>query len=92
MRTQRGSMLEFVYALFFGCFHQRTTFPMTVLRSSPDGEIHPRTYVTCLSCGEELSYNWNNMKIEGRVTRDVNVPVPVRPTAVDAGSGRQAPI
>jgi hypothetical protein len=40
---------------------------MTVTTYSPqDGEAHQRTYVTCLHCGEELAYNWQKMRIEGR--------------------------
>src|SRR3569623_121967 len=60
-------MLRFLYAIIFGCFHSRTTFPMTVTTNSPqDGEAHQRTYVTCLHSGEEHAYNWQKMKIEGR--------------------------
>ena len=60
-------MLRLLYAFFFGCFHSKTTFPMTVTLHSPhDGEAHQRTYVACLHCGEEFVYNWQKMKIEGR--------------------------
>jgi hypothetical protein len=60
-------MFRFLYAFFFGCFHTRTTFPMTVTTHSPhDGESHQRTYVACLNCGEELAYNWQKMRVEGR--------------------------
>lgn len=63
-------MFRFLHAFFFGCFHSRTTFPMTVTtHSTHDGEAHQRTYVTCLHCGEELAYNWQKMKIEGRSRR-----------------------
>jgi len=73
-------MFRFLYAFFFGCFHSRTTFPMTVTTYSPhDGEAHQRTYVTCLHCGEELAYNWQKMKIEGR-SRVLSAPTaPVIP-------------
>ncbi len=40
----------------FGCSHKRTTLPMT---------LSQRTYVTCLTCGEELAYNWDKMRLEG---------------------------
>lgn len=60
-------MLQFLYAFFFGCFHTRTTFPMTLSsRSTLDGEVSRQTYVTCLNCGEEIAYNWDKMKMEGR--------------------------
>ena len=40
---------------------------MTVTtHSQHDGEAHQRTYVTCLHCGEELAYNWQKMRTEGR--------------------------
>lgn len=42
----------------FGCPHKRTTLPMT---------LSQRTYVTCLTCGEELAYNWDKMRREGRL-------------------------
>src|SRR4051812_17303879 len=60
-------MLRFLYAFFFGCFHTRTTFPMTVtMHSAHEGDARQRTYVACLDCGEELAYDWQKMKIEGR--------------------------
>ncbi len=59
-------MLRNLYAFFFGCFHSRTTFPMTITRRSPEtGEVQRRTYVTCLNCGEEIAYNWDKMQTEG---------------------------
>jgi hypothetical protein len=77
-------MFRSLYAFFFGCFHTRTTFPMTVTTYSPhDGEAHQRTYVACLHCGEELAYNWQKMRIEGR-SRILDIPsmaapvVPIR--------------
>jgi hypothetical protein len=58
-------MLRFLGAFFFGCFHARTTFPITLTtRSSVDGLVRRRTYVACLHCGEELAYNWQEMKLE----------------------------
>jgi len=80
-------MFRFLYAFFFGCFHSRTTFPMTVTTHSPqDGETHQRTYVTCLHCGEELAYNWQKMRIEGR-SRVLNAPAaPVIPIQSERAS------
>jgi RNase P subunit RPR2 len=53
---------------------------MTVTTYSPqDGEAHQRTYVTCLHCGEELAYNWQKMRMEGR-SRVLSAPAaPVIP-------------
>ncbi len=72
-------MFRFLYAFFFGCFHTHTTFPMTVTtHSSQDGEAHQRTYVACLQCGEELAYNWQKMRVEGR-SRILGVPTAAAP-------------
>jgi hypothetical protein len=40
---------------------------MTLSRRGENGEISRRTYVTCLTCGEELAYNWDKMRTEGRL-------------------------
>ena len=58
-------MLRYLLALFFGCPHSKTTFPMTVTARSVDGEVRRRTYVACLHCGEEIDYNWQTMQTEG---------------------------
>lgn len=70
-------MLRFLNEFFFGCFHSRTTFPMTISRRSPEnGEIQRRTYVTCLTCGEEIAYNWDKMQTEGSF-HAASAPAPV---------------
>jgi hypothetical protein len=45
---------------FFGCSHKRTSFPLTPKRPSN----HVGAYVTCLDCGKEFGYNWNEMRVE----------------------------
>ncbi len=45
--------MNWLIAFFFGCFHQRTTFPITIKK---------RTYVACLTCGKELPYDWQKMR------------------------------
>ena len=73
--------LQYVFELLFGCVHSRTTFPMTLALQSPiDGETKRRTYVACLCCGKELTYNWDKMRIEG-VSRDYS-PRPLSNPAV----------
>jgi hypothetical protein len=52
---------------FFGCLHKRTTLPMTLTQCGSNGEVSRRTYVTCLTCGEEIAYNWDKMRTEGRL-------------------------
>lgn len=47
-------MFNSLVELVFGCSHKRTTFPQT---------NHGGTYVACLDCGKEFSYNWEAMRI-----------------------------
>jgi len=53
-------MLSSVFDSLFGCSHRRTTFPMTPKR--PTARLG--AYVTCLDCGKEFAYNWNEMRME----------------------------
>src|ERR1700675_5150926 len=53
-------MLSSVLDSLFGCSHRRTTFPMTPKR--PTARLG--AYVTCLDCGKEFAYNWNEMRME----------------------------
>jgi hypothetical protein len=68
-------MLQFFNSLF-GCSHQRTTFPMTLGRKGagqpPSGAVRSGTYVVCLDCGKEFSYDWSEM----RVGQPVVAPLP----------------
>lgn len=72
-------MWRFPVAMSFGCFHKKTTLPMTLSQCGVNGEISQRTYVTCLTCGEELAYNWDKMRMEGRSTREVPPRLPMPP-------------
>jgi hypothetical protein len=63
-------MIKSVMNLFFGCGHQRTTFPLTPARRSAipgsnySGEKRNHgTYVVCLDCGKEFAYNWREMRL-----------------------------
>ena len=60
--------------LFFGCGHNRTTFPLTPARrkgnagSSYAGPAKRNgTYVVCLDCGKEFDYNWKEMRLGNMV-------------------------
>jgi hypothetical protein len=59
-------MLSFVASLF-GCAHRRCTFPITMTKSgqlhSNEAATNSKTYVVCLDCGKELSYDWQQMKV-----------------------------
>jgi hypothetical protein len=57
-------MLQSLINAFFGCSHRRTTFPQTPTRkSSGYSASRSGTYVTCLDCGKELAYNWDEMRV-----------------------------
>ena len=57
---------------------------MTVTNKSPvEGQLRRRTYVTCLQCGEELAYNWQEMKAEGP-----SFGYPLRSKIVSIAAGR----
>ena len=70
-------MLQNLFNSFFGCSHQRTTFPLTPSRKNakyksaspaPSG-----TYVVCLDCGKEFAYDWAGMRIGRQVAERVPV-------------------
>ena len=53
-------MRHFISSLF-GCAHRRCTFPITATKTA---EKRPATtYIVCLDCGQEFSYDWERMKI-----------------------------
>jgi hypothetical protein len=58
-------MLDSILNALFGCSHNRTTFPLTPGRNfkAPVGAQRHGTYVACLDCGQEFSYNWAEMRI-----------------------------
>jgi predicted transcriptional regulator len=58
-------MLSFVASLF-GCAHPHCTFPMTSSKASPAQGLR-NTYIVCLDCGKEFSYDWQQMKKVRRV-------------------------
>ena len=48
----------------FGCGHRRYSFPITIRsRSRCQAASLTGTYVVCLDCGKELSYDWDDMKL-----------------------------
>jgi len=57
-------MLAKVLESFFGCWHSRYSFPITVKRGRRSAAaMVTGTYIVCLDCGKELPYDWNQMKI-----------------------------
>ena len=59
------SMIDSLLNTLLFCAHRRTTFPMTSRppHASSTVPIGKRTYVICLDCGKEFSYNWEEMRI-----------------------------
>jgi len=55
-------MLTSILNSLFGCSHRRTTFPMSLKGAS----AQLGAYVTCLDCGKEFAYNWQEMRMEQR--------------------------
>lgn len=54
-----------IFDTFFGCWHSRYSFPITVrgkARRSQAASL-TGTYVVCLDCGKELPYDWKEMKV-----------------------------
>jgi hypothetical protein len=47
-----------------GCRHARYSFPVTIRGARrPQAAMLTGTYVTCLECGREFSYDWQEMKV-----------------------------
>ena len=55
------SMIDSLINLVFRCPHRRLTRPVTPVsrRGEPSGD----TYVVCLDCGKQFSYDWEKMRI-----------------------------
>jgi hypothetical protein len=73
-------MFQTILNSLFGCSHQRTTFPLTPARKSSGhpapGVARSATYVVCLDCGKEFSYDWSRMRVGQPVTARVPAPAP----------------
>jgi len=65
-------MISKLMDAMFGCHHARYSFTITVRagsRRSPTAQI-TGTYVACLDCGKEFSYDWHEMKVVGSQTKE----------------------
>jgi hypothetical protein len=52
--------------VLFGCAHKNLGFPITVRgarRRESEAAAATGTYVVCLDCGHEFSYDWSQMKV-----------------------------
>jgi hypothetical protein len=53
-------VIDRLFNIFFGCAHKRTTFPLTPARKTGSGPT--QTYVVCLDCGKQFTYDWKSMQ------------------------------
>jgi hypothetical protein len=54
-------MIDSIANLLFRCPHRRLTRPVTPV--SKDGKPHGDTYVVCLDCGKQFSYDLTEMRV-----------------------------
>lgn len=58
-------MIRGVFDILFGCWHNNYSFPITV--KTGDRRVAAAeatgTYVVCLDCGKEFSYDWKSMQV-----------------------------
>jgi hypothetical protein len=54
-------MIDSIANLLFRCSHQRLTRPLSAVTKA--GVPHGGTYVVCLDCGKQFSYDVNEMKM-----------------------------
>jgi hypothetical protein len=55
-------VIDSIWNLLFRCQHRRTTFPLTPVRKKGD-PTPAETYVVCLECGRQFTYDWENMRL-----------------------------
>lgn len=51
--------------VLFGCTHKHLSFPLTAKPEQRHSEAASvtGTYVVCLDCGKEFTYDWQQMKV-----------------------------
>ena len=67
LRLRLGGLADWL----FGCWHRRTSFPITLGASvSVDGQptTQAETYVVCVECGRRFAYDWTAMRITRQPT------------------------
>lgn len=73
-------MIDSIWNLLFRCQHSKTTFPLTPVRKKNDTSP-PETYVVCLECGRQFTYDWENMRL-GKMVDISGGPAPSEPVPV----------
>ena len=72
-------VIDTLFNIFFHCSHRRTTFPLTPARKVGAGPS--QTYVVCLDCGKQFTYDWKTMQRGERVDLAADSPE-AKPKAV----------
>jgi hypothetical protein len=49
--------------LWFGCAHEKTTFPISRAPKVRQLGRLSDTYIVCLDCGREMPYSWSEMRV-----------------------------
>lgn len=71
-----------IFDALFGCWHKRTTFPLTSRRGERrSGASQKGTYVACLDCGKEFAYDWQKMRVMPSRKQETYVPTRVEAEA-----------
>lgn len=71
-----------IFDALFGCWHKRTTFPLTRRRGERRSSASQRgTYVVCLDCGKEFAYDWQNMRVMPSPKEEAYAATPVEAKA-----------
>jgi hypothetical protein len=96
VENQVGTRIALLVDWLCGCAHRSTSFPIT-LRGSVSGSMRnglPETYIVCLACGRQFSYDWDTMRIARQHARVAQPAVAIPPVsgklAVHARSGNLA--
>lgn len=78
-------MIDTLLNLVFRCPHRRLTRPITPV--SKPGVPAGETYVVCLDCGKQFTYDWKQMRIGGPIesTETVGVLHPGMPAPSGGG-------
>jgi hypothetical protein len=66
-------MIDSVLNLLFRCPHKRLTRPVTPI--DKDGKPNGDTYVVCLACGKQFSYDFKEMRIGKPLPRSADFGV-----------------
>jgi len=65
-------MIANLFSKFFGCWHNRYSFPISVRHGArrTGAASLTGTYVVCLDCGKEFPYDWQEMKVVDAATQN----------------------